>query len=441
MEQGELSAREGREAGEDRWTIDGHPEELAQDARGALEDLLVSDVNVAHDADPDVPESEREREIAKAALLQLKLTQLRRLAAEAELPELRDPEALADLIVRHLQADRQAIAELVLRYSTPDVERGWVTRLVPLRQSADLASARDSLRELQGKYLRLEVATWLVFTKVNESDDGVAFEGDVRYYSVRPQREGDRPEIAALQRSHPISVQLHQGQSWAVIDGRSATDVRRLRKALRYALGVHTDGGLSPRVPALEGEIATWDAATLRMLYVLEQGLRDAHLDYTSFRQAEFSRTGMPEADPQQPAVKAVRLQGQHVMADPAACRYITQGQAIASVDVRVRWREDLGRTEAFYSTVRIGMAADHAYVMTAFGESATESETLHRVIVERLRKALETDITAAALTGIVAQITQRAMEVGPPEVVDILGPGHDASQEIQARDLRGVDS
>jgi len=432
VEQGELSAREGRDAGEDWWTIENLPD-LVDDARGQLEDLLVSDVNVAHTASPDVPESEREREIAKAALLQLKITQLRRIARDADLPLLRDREALADLIVRKYGADRAEIAELVLRYSVPDVERGWVTRLVPLRASAELSSARRTLPDLPGKYLRLEVASWLVFHKAEESHDGASFEGEIMYYAVRPQREGERLDIAALQRTHPIAVKLKAGQAWVAIDGRSAMDVRRLRKALRYALGVHLASSLDSNVPSLEGELGSWDRVTLRMLYILEHGLRDAHLDYSSFRQAEFSQTGTTVADPQQPSVRAVRLQGQHVMADPAACRNITSGQTLHSVDVRVRWQRDLRQTESFYTTIRIGLAADNAYVMTAFGESPSKSRDLHRVLVERLRRALERDFTAESLAGIVRDISKRAVETGPPEVVDILGPALAESSEISA--------
>jgi hypothetical protein len=420
-EQGELSGQEGRKAGEAWWGMDARADNV-EAARAELEELLASDVNVAHKADPDVPETERQREIAKAALMQLKITQLKKLAQEEELPELGNREALAELVVRKYDANTEAIAELVLKHSTPDVERGWATRLMPLREPVDLQKARTNLADLEGTYMRLEVATWLVFNKVDETSTGAAFEGDIRFYAVHPQREGDKPQIASLQRQHPVSVRLRQGAEWALIDGRSSTDVKRLRKALAHALGIKGESAFDPAVPALTGDLALFNAVTVRMLYMLDHGIRDEHLDYQTFRQAEFSRLDNPVKGPEQVAVQAVRLQGQHVMDDPAACRYILGGQTLGSVDIRVKWRPNL-RQDAFFTNVRLGIARDHAYVLTAFADDATQAHALHRELVQRMQRALTAKVDPAKLTPVANQIAKRASEAAPPEEVDIWGP------------------
>jgi hypothetical protein len=422
VEQGELSAKEGREAGEEWWQLDDRPDPI-ETAREALEELLATDVNVAHKADPDVPASERQREIAKAALVQLQVSQLRKMAEDEELAPLGDKETLAELIVRKYKADSEAIAELVLKYTVPDVERGWATRLMPLEEPADLPAARTTLQTLLGTYMRLDVATWLVFNSADETSNGVAFDGDIRYYSVRSQREGDRPEIASFQRGHPIRVRLRQGQRWAVIDGKSATDVKRLRKALRHALGLHAKVPLDPKVPALTGDLATFDAKTIRMLHIIERGIRDEHIDYQSFRQAEFSRLDAKPSGPAQVSVRAVRLQGQHVMADPAACRYMIGGQTLSSVEFRVRYKRDLNSNDAFFTNVRIGLAEDHAFVLTAYADDATLSRELHRELVDRLRLALDAEIKPEHLKDIAKVIANRSHEAEPPDEVDIWGP------------------
>jgi hypothetical protein len=442
VEQGEISAAAGRKAGEGWWQA-GHDVDLIEAARAQLEALLSSETHVLHDAGDglEIPQAERDREVAKSALMQLQIKAMRELAQDAELAPLRDPEALAELIVRKYNADGPTIAELVLRYSKPDVERGYATRLVPLSETIDLDVARAAVSDLQGRYLRVGVAAWVIFKQTRGADGRLSVSADMRYYAVRPQREGDDHEIAAVKRTHPIDLHVRHGSAWAEVEGRSTTDMRRLRGVLRSATGIRPALALNPGVPAREGEVAGWDAHTVRMLHLLEVGLRDAHIDYENFSHAHFSSAGIQDADPQRPSIIGIQLQGQHVLADPTACRLVTQGQTLAAVDVRVRWREDLQGT-AFYTTVRIGLAADHAFVLTAYADDNKRARRLHLELVRRMRRELGQALPdTTTLTAMITKITARAIEVGPPEVVDILGPTVAPDGECVTTDATGSDA
>jgi hypothetical protein len=434
---GELSAKQGKEAGED-FSVPPNKPEILEDARVALEELLATDINLAAEVEEedgtDIPEREREAEITKSALLRLRVRDLRKIAEQEDLPQLRDKEALASAIVRRYNADRKAIADLVLSKLGDNPETGHSTHLLPLTEPPALANARERLQELRGHYLRLEVAHWLVFTDSSEHGGTVFFGGEMRYYDVAAQREGGEAEIAARQRRAAVEVRLRDGVRWAEVDGRNLTEIRRMRIVFGKALGVRTEPTLPLVMPALEGDAATLDRNTLLMLRILETGLRDQFIDYASFTAAEFTKpqAKATEADPMRPTVRQVKLSGQHILSSPDACRLIAgEGQRMATVEFRARFRENL-KGQSHFSNVKVSLAADQATVMTGYGGNSKISRRLHDEIVKRLRKALDRGVEdAGELDAIVKQIVDRAGETGEVETVDILAPSD--GREIEA--------
>lgn len=437
---GELSAAEGKAAGEDFLVPPGKPE-LVEEARAALEELLATDINLAAEADDedDIPAKERELEITKSALLRLKTGELRKIAKEEDLPLVRGKEGLASTIARRYNASREEIAELILGKLQDNPETGHTTHLIPLAAEPDLSTTKDRLAELQGHYLRLEVAHWLVFLDSDGDEGKVSFTGEMRYYDVAAQREGGEAEIAARRRKAAVEVRLRKGVPWAEIDGRNLTRIRRMRSAFGRALDVQTQPALPITVPALEGAAATLDRHTLLVLRILETGLRDEFIDYASFTAADFTnpkKEGV-EADPLRPTVKQVKLAGQHILSSPDACRLIArEGQRMVTVEFRARYRQSL-KGPSHFSSVKISMAPDQATVMTGFGGDPKVARRLHDELVKRLRKAIDRGVTTAAdLDAIVDQIVARAGETGEVETVDIFPPaGSDGIEATTASD------
>jgi hypothetical protein len=445
---GELSAAAGRAAGEDFLIPPGKPE-LVEEARAALEELLATDINLVAEADDedDIPTNERELEISKSALLRLRTGELKKIAEEEDLPLVRDRESLATTIARKYNASRGEIAELILGRLQDNPETGHSTHLIPLVSEPDLATARSRLADLQGHYLRLEVAHWLVFGESEGNEEKVSFGGEMRYYDVAAQREGGEAEIAARRRKAAVEVRLRKGVRWAEIDGRNLTEIRRLRSAFGRALDVKTQPSLPVEIPALEGVAATLDRNTLLMLRILETGLRDEFVDYASFTAADFAKPKKAgtEADPLRPSVRQVKLLGQHILSSPEACRLIVkEGQRMATVEFRARYKENL-KGPSHFSSVKISLATDQATVMTSFGGEPKISRRLHDEIVKRLRKAIDRGVKEAVdLNAIVSQVVARADETGEVETADIFPPdGGDgiAATEIDANGAAASDA
>jgi hypothetical protein len=423
--EGEASAKEGLDAKEELITPGGAPD-VVEAARSRLEELFSADLNVAHESTAEgIPEEERELEIAKSALLDLQMSKLRKIAEAEELPTLGKREAIATLIARKYKSGRREIAELILKYAADDPEHGYTTRLLPLADEPDLPKAAERLAGLKGRYMRVDVANWVVFNSVYSQTNLASFSGEVRYYNVATQEEGNDPEITARQRSGPISVRLRSAQTWGEVDTRNLTEVRRIRAALSHATGAEVENFLPVKLPALSGDAATFDRHTLLILHLLDN-LRDPHLDFVSFTMASFSAGTDPgaEADPLRPRIRQVRLSGQHLLASRDACRLIATGSRLVAVEFRAKYKKDLTAKEAHFSTVQIGIGPDHASILTSFGGNPGMARSLHTDLVGRVREGLDRDVPdPAELQSIVSQVTERAAQEGEAETADILGP------------------
>ncbi|MFT3866784.1 MAG: hypothetical protein QM729_21185 [Solirubrobacterales bacterium] len=353
------------------------------------------------------------------------MSRLRKIAEAEELPTLGKREAIATLIARKYKSDRREIAELILKYAVDDPEHGYTTRLLPLADEPDLPKATERLGGLKGRYMRVGVANWVVFDSIHGQNDLASFSGEVRYYNVATQEEGNDPEITARQRSGPISVRLRRDQTWGEVDTRNLTEVRRIRAALSHATGAEVENILPLKLPPLSGEAAGLDRYTLMVLHLLGN-LRDPHLDFVSFTMANFSAGTDPgaEADPLRPRIRQVRLSGQHLLASRDACRLIAAGRRLVAVEFRAKYKRDLTAKESHFSTVQIGVGSDHAAILTSFGGNPGIAKSLHSDLVGRVRKGLDRGVSdAAELKGIVSQVTARASQEGEAETADILGP------------------
>jgi hypothetical protein len=438
IEQGKLNEEDGRQAREDIYHNNNAPN-LVDVTRTSLEDALTDELVIARDIEgAEIPRDEREREISKAALLRLRIRRLRKLAEDEGIPLVRDAEAIATLVTRKYKASRSDIAKLVLNYEVPNPERGYTTRLMPLNMAPDIDGARVSFDRLKGKAIRLGVAQWLIITEHRCDSTSVSISGEVVTYGIKPQRDYDDFEITAAERRNPVSLRLKRGILWAEVDGPSLFDMRLLREVLRLSTDALPAAKIDLKLPTLTGQAGLWDSVTVRMLHLLEHGLRDTHLDYQSLTQAQFASPRTYEAEPERPAVKSVRLQGQHVLASSEACGHVSKGRTLTAVDMFIRWQPDL-RGDGVFTPVRIGLAADHATVLTGFGRNELGIiKPLHTELVTRIRRQLDRGISeASAMDSFVAKIEDRASAGGDPDSVDIFGPSKPENHEIQTGDIR----
>jgi hypothetical protein len=73
---------------------------------------------------------------------------------------------------------------------------------------------------------------------------------------------------------------------------------------------------------------------------------------------------------------------------------------------------------------VRIGLAEDHASVLTGLTEDASAVlSDLHQLLVKKVRTALEREVDGTAVSALASQIAERARQPEPVDHPDILAP------------------
>jgi hypothetical protein len=183
--------------------------DLTAEAEQTIVDHLTEQADLA--ADGEIPSDEEEHEIEKAALLQLRVKELRELAGTYQLEFKGGKEDLADLLLRRTNITREQIAEFVLKQQDDDPEQGMVTRLVPLDAPPDLDTAKTRLTPLQGRYVRLRTARWFIFEDVESGSGSLRISGRVRAFRAKPVLDTDsyKGQRDSASRGRPNTSELH----------------------------------------------------------------------------------------------------------------------------------------------------------------------------------------------------------------------------------------
>jgi hypothetical protein len=372
-----------------------------------------------HEIDP----WEEHREIAKRALAGLKLLQLRTIAESIGVPKSGRRDALLERIVRRLQANEAEIARLVVMYEEDlPSELRHTTRLYPLEDRVPSAGVFERLSGYARRYIKVGIAQWFIFRKIERASAGIVVEGTYRSYRVGATTvSDDEPtyELESIRRDLGASALLRPGTSFLEMRAGGATESRALAQAVQLAAGLPLRETL-PSGSSPQWDDRQWDAGTLVLLDLLNSSLRSdaVHVANLTMAGFEMSRTTEPsdEEGSDRPQVRSVRFHGQHILDSRPACELIVEHERLAHIALQVWFRPNGG--ERILLPVRVDLESDHATVITGFGmEPRAVSAQLQRMLVRDVEKKLVHGLSdPEGLRRLMRQIEERAKQTEEPE-------------------------
>lgn len=424
-EAGEIAAADGNEA---VYLADGP--DVSEWVEAALRRSLEAELVVAEPAFEGelIDPRDRDLEVAKKALVHLKLPQLRRLAEDNDLEASGKQTELVDRIARAYQEDQAEIARLVLAYEEARPEHGLTDRLYPIGEPvADLGATAATFDGLRGHYIRVGIAKWFVFQEVQADENGLWVSGTMRSYTADAKVESDEFELVSVPMTAAATLRVRQQQQFLEVRSHGSAESRAIITAVQWATKLRRAEAIDFSVAVTEGPMMKWDPRTVFMVYFLDRVFPDAGLDILNLTSARFETLATRETGfTRRPSVKAVTLQGQHLLSSRSACELIAQGRGLVEIRLDARYRE--AADDSVVLPLKIALDADHVTVLTGFGTQSPETAArLHRQVVQRLRRALIGGVESdPPLTRLAEQIEERAVGSEPVERADIFAPPDD---------------
>jgi hypothetical protein len=423
QQEGQRNQAEAREERDTAFNL-AQVSDLTHETRERLREYLTESDVFAHTTEgSDIPDSVQAREIEIAALSRLKLADLQEMAAEKGIPLVSSKERLAELIVG-TDVSREEIAELALREANLSTDIGLVTRLFPLGVPPDLDAAAGRLTKAQGRYLKLRMARWFIYDETQTLTAVVVLRGRMRSYRSKPVLEVEGHRLNVDPHAAKMVARLRTGRKWAEVDGRQLTDARDMAPVMARGAGVSFDPTLSLPMPALDGPLARWSRQTVWMLAFLQFNLEGDGIGIHNYSMAHFEAPNQKEPiRPDEPRIAEIELRGQHVGASRDACQRIVEAGGLLAVELVLSFVPN--NSDSYLIPVRIGLDETCATVETAAGKDvpADASAALHRALIDRLCRALNTELDPSGLTSLVNKIIERARAPEQAHHADMFAP------------------
>lgn len=402
---------------------DARPQ-LNDGAVDRLYDVLARDVPLITPPgdDGEIPESERDREVGKRALVRLRITQLRAIANERGLDEAGTVEQLAERLAASADDDSAEIARMVISQEAPSQEHGLVTTLVALQETPDIARIAESFGRLEGNFARVGVARWFICDSVVHADSAAIARGSLRYYRVSPTLEYERYDLASDPGEVDAMIVVRAGRPWVEVSTRLRADTPALAQLARRVASLRLSRPLPLGVVVPGGDQYLWSRRTVAMLGLLAQDLTHDGIELTNVAVAQFEYTGEDAVGDRAPTVKNVRVGGQHLISHRQVCELIIAGRALTQVRGSVR--VTLSAQERLVVPFAIEFGDLDATVTTGFTRTTSEAQTsaVHRRLIDCVQAAvLRSDIPVAARNQFPAIVARAAGE--NPEEADIIPP------------------
>jgi len=413
---------EGLRSGHSRARVQ---DQLTELLRQSLEDEVIATPSVE---DGEIEETELSRELTKKALVNLKVTTLRRLAREQQVAVSGAAEEVAERVARALEWNEGEVAQLVLAHeSEPSPERSWTSRLFPTAVMGDRDSIWESLRKLAGRYIRVGVARWFVFDSIDEGRRGsVSVQGSYRAYQASVHESKGGPSLQAVPHQVQTSSSVGAGK-WIRVDRGGVQAAKATARALGHATGIRPLNGLpTPRASAVGDNARGVHPYSLLMLDMLASGLegielRQRDISSARFRVAEEPLLADAEDVDTSPKLRAVSFEGRHLLDSVHACRLISRdGRALVGVSLSVSASRE-GRTGRM--PVRLALENDHITVTTGYGTNPEVAAAVHeRLVSEVAARAVDGGLIGGdRLNGLLGLVSQRASEDAAPAQASML--------------------
>lgn len=419
VEAGESAETSGRET---------DPSRLVADLREALEE----EVTVAHVAggDTEIEPGEQDHEIAKRALVHIKLENLRQIARDLGVPDTGNLDAVTDAIVRELRADKKAIAELVVRYEDePSPERNFTSRLFQLREgSEDLPALSERLTHITGRYIRTGIARWFIVRSVDATRALLRLEGIFRFFRADAAEFEEDLTLTAYEQNAAARLVLRVGEPIAEVEAKGEAESKALMVAFEGTGTLRRRDALAPAIGPLQGHLATWHTYSVFLVDLLHSRFRDQNIEILDLNTAGFKtersgRRATAEEEESRPRIRSVRFEGRHLLDSRPACELLSSGQQLVQLGMTVRFRTD--GTDDYLLPLTVKMATDHIVVMTGFGVvSPKVAKKLQSVVTAGIRNELRSGLAdPPGLERLARQVQQRADAEEDPTSSTIFAP------------------
>jgi hypothetical protein len=399
-------------------------DEFLAEAREALEDEVV--IARSADFEDDIEPLERDREIAKKALMALKLDQLRNIASYQELDYRGEKEELIERIVIALNADRGRIARLVLENEEPRAERGIADRLFPiLGTTFDAETAERRLAQYAQRYIRTGVARWFVFGTPERRDQTIWIDGTFRTYRVDPLQDDDFFELNSVPDALPVKIRLEEGALFVQARAPGATEARAGAEAVMKVLGLRSWPGLPIETTPREGPLFRWDPRSVFTAALLQNDLNRDGIEILNLTSAHFETGESTSGQDLRPSVRSVRFQGAHLLDSKPACELLIEGRGLVGISLLVRFSPN--GQERYVLPIQISLEREYVTILTGFGTERHEvAYELQRELVKRVKGAFGVPLrNDETLNKTAAEMERLVRSPTPVERATLFAPEH----------------
>jgi hypothetical protein len=367
---------------------------LRADLKTYLEDEVIPAVPAASGGGY-IDETELRHELAKKALVGLKLSQLRDGAEVlgAPLVGARTLEEVAAVVAKALSWDPEAVAQFVLEHEEePTENNAHGVRLYPLAEdSAPLDEIEEEVRRFTGRYIRVGVARWYVFDDVNRLPDGLKVFGKYMSYTADIDPTKDYAVLRSVPKVDNVEALIVPSEKIVEVGNVSIRAAKAAVLAATAVLRQHTLGYVpnagSGAVP-VGGQIHGSAAFLLSLLQdrLLGAGVESVNPTVARFK---FDHTDSTSTEDDAPRLKAVRFEGNHILDSVAACRFIVQeGRPLANIAFRMYLSiaDVSGNVRQSSFPVKIALESDHVQVITGHGSDPISSRHAHGIVVRAVQ-------------------------------------------------------
>jgi len=432
-EYGERAEQAARDAGKTIRRFEDKPgdvDETVAQLRHALEDEIQIAQPIEGDAIIDV--GEQDREIAKRALVHIKLSTLRQIAKGLDIPHSGNLDAVTDRIARKLKADRAEIARLVLQYETePPPERRFTSRVFQLWESpGDLDALASRIDYVLNRYIRIGIARWFVLENVQRSASSLVLSGIFRFFKADADQSDDDLTLRAEEGSASAQLRVRGNEPIAEVQAKGERESKAIMAAFEGTSECRRREALKIGTESMRGHLAGWDAWSVFLVDLLGARFRSPNIEILNLTHAGFRTDDGGSEEANRPTIKAVRLEGRHLLDSRAACELLTRGQSLAELGMTVRYR--LAPSQDVSLPLTVKLSKDHATILTGFGiTEPSNALKCHAEVVAGVSSSLRHGLAdEVSLSNLAREIANRASSDEAPSKATIFAPPDDDGSE-----------
>lgn len=393
-------------------------EYVRENLKAHFEDEIIPAIPSSQ-GDGYIDETELRHELAKKALVGLKLSALRDGAERlgASLAGSRNSEDIAEVIASALGWDSEAVARFVLENDddASDTNAHGV-RLYPLAQdSAHPDEIESEAVKLIGRYIRVALARWYVFKDIKKSDDGVTLYGRYMSYKADVDPMMDNAVLRSVSRTEDVDAHVAPVRQVVEVGNVTVHAARAAVFAATSTLKQRTLGYVPHAGSNAERRDGAVHGSAEFLLNVLQNRIPDSDVSSVNPTVARFKFDNDEKpADANAPALTSVRFDGNHILDSAQACRLIVEeGRPVAVIAFRMHLRypasgvDPAAKRDGVFP-VTISLESDHVRIVTGLGNDPVESWRAH----EKVKAAVTAEMTEGHREGALDDILTRMREL-----------------------------